>query len=413
MVKGHAVAAAGAFSLLVVGLLTLRLARRGRVAEPTPIAPVSQTKVDGDGARPPRPPDGKVAPGAPTMLHLDPRHTNRSPFAGPLSPNLAWTFDTGGPIEAAPAMLDDGTIVVASLSGKLFGLNDKGELRYSVDLGDRVYGSPLVQNDGVFVGSDAHKFFGLTKEGNIRFRLDAESDVDTGAAPAPWGGIVFASGRVLYASKPDGTLIWRVQARRKCFSSPAVADDGTVYVGSQDHNLYAITPEGKVKWRIDLGADVDSSPAIEDDATIVVGNDKSEIVAVSPEDGQVRWRSDVGGYVRGALSIGRDGTIFAGTYGPTPHLVALEPEDGRVRFRFSIRGTGAPEFGIHGGPVEDSEGRLYFGAQDDHAYALTAGGSLVWKFKTGGDVDAPLAITPTGLLLVGSDDGKLYALASP
>jgi outer membrane protein assembly factor BamB len=113
------------------------------------------------------------------------------------------------------------------------------------------------------------------------------------------------------------------------------------------------------------------------------------------------------------LSIGRDGTIFAGTYGPTPHLVALEPEDGRVRFRFSIRGTGAPEFGIHGGPVEDSEGRLYFGAQDDHAYALTADGSLVWKFKTGGDVDAPLAITPRGLLLVGSDDGKLYALAPP
>ena len=117
--------------------------------------------------------------------------------------------------------------------------------------------------------------------------------------------------------------------------------------------------------------------------------------------------------MRGALSIGRDRTIFAGTYGPTPHLVALEPEDGRARFRFSIRGTGAPEFGIHGGPVEDSVGRLYFGAQDDHAYALTADGSLVWKFKTGGDVDAPLAITPRGLLLVGSDDGKLYALAPP
>src|SRR5207247_853460 len=81
--------------------------------------------------------------------------------------------------------------------------------------------TPLVQSEGIFVGSDAHKFFGLTKEGTIRFRLDADGDVDTGAAPAPWGGIVFAAGRVVYASKPDGTLLWRVQARKKCYSSPA------------------------------------------------------------------------------------------------------------------------------------------------------------------------------------------------
>jgi outer membrane protein assembly factor BamB len=81
-----------------------------------------------------------------------------------------------------------------------------------------------------------------------------------------------------------------------------------------------------------------------------------------------------------------------------------------VRFRFPVSGTGASEFGIHGGPVEDAAGRLYFGAQDDHAYCLTSEGALVWKLRTGGDVDAPLVITPKGLLLVGSDDGKLYAV---
>jgi outer membrane protein assembly factor BamB len=204
-----------------------------------------------------------------------------------------------------------------------------------------------------------------------------------------------------------------MQARRKCYSSPAVADDGTVYVGSQDHFLYAIGAGGKVNWRTDLGADVDSSPAIEDDGTVVAGSDKGDVVAISPLDGTILWRANVGGYVRGALSIGRDGTIFAGTYGPTPHMVALEPETGRVVFRFPVRGTGAPEFGIHGGPVEDKDGRLYFGAQDDHAYALSAEGTLLWKFKTGGDVDAPLVITERGLLLVGSDDGKLYALGPP
>jgi outer membrane protein assembly factor BamB len=410
MFHRYAVVAGGAFTLLVIGFTTMKLARRPKSGQAGTAALASEAKGDGGQARAP---DGKVSSGPPSMLHLDPRHTNRSPFVGPRAPKLLWTFDTGGPIQAAPIVLDNDTIVVASLGGKLYGLSDTGELRYQVDLGDRVYATPLAQSDALFVGSDAHKFFGLTKEGTIRFRLDADNDVDTGAVPAPWGGIVFASGRVVYASKPDGTLFWRLKTKRKCFSSPAVADDGTVYVGSQDHHVYAITPEGKVKWSLDLGADVDSSPAIQDDGTVIVGSDKSEIVAVAPEDGSIRWRTDVGGYVRGALSIARDGTILSGTYGPTPHMVGLDPVDGRLRFRFSIRGTGAPEFGIHGGPVEDAEGRLYFGAQDDHAYALTSDGAIIWKFKTGGDVDAPVVITPRGTLLVGSDDGKLYAIGQP
>jgi outer membrane protein assembly factor BamB len=396
---------------VIAAVVSVRIPRQPKV-ESTSFTGTASTAASSEleVAAPPTRASGRVRAGPPSMLHLDPRHTNRSPFEGPTEPAVAWTFDAGGPIEAAPAMLDDGTILVASLGGKLFALTEAGKLRFSVDLGDRVYAAPLVYGDGIFIGSDAHKFFGMTREGVIRFRLDTPGDVDTGAAPTPWGGIVFASGRVLHATKPDGTLLWRVQTRRKCYASPAVADDGTVYVGSQDHYLYAVSPEGKVRWRVDLGADVDSSPAVQDDGTIVVGSDKGDVVAITPENGDIKWAATVGGFVRGAMSLGRDGTVLTGTYGPTPKLVALEPAGGTVRFRFLVSGTGASEFGIHGGPVEDAAGRLYFGAQDDHAYCLAADGTLVWKLRTGGDVDAPLVITPKGLLLIGSDDGKLYAV---
>jgi outer membrane protein assembly factor BamB len=407
MVKQHLVVMAGMFSAVVAVLASFRMNRRARPEEPS-VAHGLVVAADA-GLKGRAPGAGKVSSGPPRMLHLDPHHTDRSPFTGPSAPQVAWVFDAQGPIAAAPAILDDGTIVVASLSGVLFGLTESGQQRYSVDLGDRIYSAPLVHDDALFVGSDVHKFFGLTPGGSIRFRLDADSDVDTGPAPTPWGGIVFAGGKVVYASKPDGTVLWRMHAKRKVYSSPAVADDGTVYVGSQDHHLYAVAPDGNVRWRVDLGADIDSAPAIEDDGTVVVGSDKGEVVALDPT-GDVKWHTDVGGFVRGAMSVARDGTVLAGTYGPTPALVALDPANGRQRFRFAIAGTGAPEFGIHGGPVEDAKGRLYFGAQDDNAYCLSADGALVWKFKTGGDVDAALVITPHGTLLVGSDDGKLYAL---
>lgn len=412
MVKQHLVVMGGTLTAVIAVLASFRTVHRARShPPPAPVAVASAPAEVADGGHhPARPADGKVSAGPPRMLHLDPRHTNRSPYEGPTSPRIAWTFDTQGPIAAAPVVLDDGTIVVASLSGVLFALTEAGQQRFSVDLGDRIYATPLVQNEGIFVGSDVHKFFGISSGGSIRFRLDADSDVDTGAVPAPWGGIVFAGGKIVYAVRPDGTLLWRIHARRKVYSSPAIADDGTVYVGSQDHRMYAVSPEGKVRWRVDLGADVDGAPAVEDDGTVVVGTDKGEVIALAPDSGDVRWRTDVGGFVRGAMSIGRDGTVLTGTYGPTPALVALDPADGRLRFRFSIAGTGAPEFGIHGGPVEDAAGRLYFGAQDDNAYCLSADGALLWKLKTGGDVDAPVVITAHGLLLVGSDDGRVYAL---
>ena len=377
-----------------------------RPAVEGPIAPpASQTP-----AVPPRPRDGKVAPGAPRMLHLDPRRTNRSPFTGPSSPNVAWTFDAGGPIEAAPALLDDDTILVASLGGKLHALRTDGSPKFSVDLGDRVYSSPLVTENGIFVGSDAKRFFGLTRDGRFRFRLQTQGDADTGATVTPSGTIVFAAGRMIYGIRPDGTLVFRVKTARKAFSSPAVGEDGTIYVGSQDDHVYALAEDGSLRWRTNVGADADGGPAIADDGTVYVGTDGGEVIALDPQTGAIRWRRQVHGYVRGSFSVGRDGTIFAGTYGPMPRLVALAPEDGSIRFEFPIRGTGALEFGIHGGPVEDAQGRLYFGAQDDYLYALGPDGTLLFKFKTSGDIDASPVLLPDGTLLVGSADGKLYAI---
>ena len=38
--------------------------------------------------------------------------------------------------------------------------------------------------------------------------------------------------------------------------TPAVGDDGTIYVGSQDNKLYAINSDGTLKWSYYTGGDV-------------------------------------------------------------------------------------------------------------------------------------------------------------
>ena len=309
-----------------------------------------------------------------------------------------------------PAITPDGDIVVASLSGKVARLSPAGAVVWAADLGDRVYASPLILGDAVMVGSDARRFVALAlATGKTRWRLDVRGEADTGAADAPDGGVVFAAGRVLHGVRPDGAVRFRLELPRKIYAAPAIADDGTIYVGAQDHRLYAVTPGGAVAWSRDLEGDVDCAPAVGDDGTVYAASDAGIVAAFDPQ-GHERWRAQVGGFVRGGLTVSRSGAVIVGTYGPAPRVVVLEGATGAERWSFHVQGTGAAEFGVHGAPLEDREGTLYFGSQDDSVYALDAGGGLLWTFPTHGDVDAPIAIGPGGALYVGSDDGHLYAL---
>jgi outer membrane protein assembly factor BamB len=193
-------------------------------------------------------------------------------------------------------------------------------------------------------------------------------------------------------------------------TSPAVAPDGRVFLGSQDHHAYALTPQGGPLWAVDLGADVDGAPVLGDDGAVYVGTDGDEVVRLDAGDGHVVWRRKVGGFVRGTLSMTRGGDVAAGVYGPTPREVVLEASSGDVRWKFPIQGTGAREFGVHGGAIEDAAGALVFGAQDDSVYAIDSSGEILWSFMTGGDVDAPVTMLSDGSVVFGSDDGKVYML---
>jgi len=259
----------------------------------------------------------------------------------------------------------------------------------------------------IYVGSDAKKFFAISPEkGAIVWSLETRADADTGAVIAKDGTLVFASGSHVFDVRRGGDIAWRFSAKGKIFTAPAIGDDGTIYVGSQDDHAYAITPAGSEKWAVSLSADVDGSPAISDDGGIFFGTDADDVVRLEL-DGGIAWRSDVGGFVRGPLSISRDGSLVVGTFGPAPREVRIDGKTGSIMGSLRIQGTGAREFGIVGGALEDDDGTSYFGAQDDAVYAISRDGSVRWRLLTGGDVDAPLTLLPDGALVIPSDDGKI------
>jgi outer membrane protein assembly factor BamB len=345
------------------------------------------------------------------MVHGGPRHLHRSDAHGPRTPKVGWRVKVSGAVAAqVTTSPDERTLYVATLEGSIVALaKDDGAQRWSTTLGDRVYSTPLVHADGtIYVGSDAKKLVALSPEGAITWRLEVDGEADSGPVLAKDGTIIFAAGAAVHSVRRGGDLAWRFTAKGKVFTSPAISDEGLVIVGSQDDRVYALAPSGALAWSTDLGADVDGAAVIADDGAVYVGTDKAEIVRLEAR-GKIAWRTPVGGFVRGVLSLARNGDVLAGTYGPVPRVVRIAP-DGTIRGAFAIRGTGAREFGIHGGPLEDADGTLYFGAQDDAAYAIGPDGAVRWRFETGADVDAPLTMLSDGSLVVPSEDGTITML---
>ncbi len=90
-------------------------------------------------------------------------------------------------------------------------------------------------------------------------------------------------------------------------AAPAIAADGTVYVGNGD-GLRAIDgATGTVKWTF-TSADVTSSPAIGGDGTVFFGVADGSFYAVHP-DGTLRFKVSTGGRISSSPAIALDGTV--------------------------------------------------------------------------------------------------------
>jgi outer membrane protein assembly factor BamB len=81
--------------------------------------------------------------------------------------------------------------------------------------------------------------------------------------------------RVWFSQEPKGHVAWRVPVGPMQGSSPVVAPDGTIYIGTEDTNraLVAFNTNGTQKWAIPLaGQKVRTTPAIRNDGSIVVAS---------------------------------------------------------------------------------------------------------------------------------------------
>jgi large repetitive protein len=278
---------------------------------------------------------------------------------------ILWEFTAGNTrkIYTSPSLGKDGTIYV-SASNFLYAINPDGTLKWEYDIGHS-----WSYNNSPSIGDDETIYVG--------------------------GGNSY-----LYAINSDGTLKWKYKTEANIDYAPAIGNDGTIYIGSDQH-LYAIYSDGTLKWKYKvLGPEIKSSPAISKNGTIYIYDSHQMLYAINSE-GKINWYTGLSGWFK-SFAIDDNGKVYIGTSSNKLYTIS---SDMIVELFFEADG-------IISSPVIGDDGTIYVGSSDRHMYAINSDGSLKWKYNTTETFSsASPAIADDGTIFIGSGT-NLFAINS-
>ena len=100
---------------------------------------------------------------------------------------------------------------------------------------------------------------------SLRLSLGPNKLITFFVMPKPkFRGNMMQTGRSPIRPTTTGGELWTYRTGKGIFSSPVIAGDGTVYLGSADRYFYALTPKGKVRWKF-LAQEINDGAGLLDD----------------------------------------------------------------------------------------------------------------------------------------------------
>ena len=198
---------------------------------------------------------------------------------------------------------------------------------------------------------------------------------------------------------------WNFKMQYSCISSPAIDENGTLYIGTDSHDgLFAINPDGTEKWRANIG-NADSSPAIGSDGTIYCGSNHGTLYAIN-SNGTQKWEVHIGaGWAFSSPLIDENNMIYCAS--TDSHVLSAVYPNGTIKWNFYA------EDRIYCSPALDENGIIYIGSNDGYLYSVLPNGTMNWKYYCGGRLGvAEVSIGDNGMIYCGATSGYLYALYS-
>lgn len=362
--------------------------------------------------------------------YQDRRLLGRSAVDGPAKKRAGWTARLSSQTRAWAILDADGRVITGDSSRVTAFDPTSGDRVWSTKLGAAVRGHALARADGSVVVSAGKRVVCLSRDGSEVWSYTTPSEADSPAAGADGTLYVGSLGGTLVALSPDGEELWQHEADA-AIHSPSVADDGTLYCGGAPLLLHALAADGTPLWTLAPRGRLKDykgvypwvnclqSPSIADDGTLYAGSQVTpalwvdghevkdydfpkvgSLFAVSPS-GKKLWEYDHGTCATLTPTIGTDGTLYAGT--SAWRVVALTPA-GNAKWQF-VTGHGSCPF-VYSPPI-GADGMLYAGTSNGELYCITPEGKERWRYAADHHQLPDLSsnnLTPPAL----AADGALY-----
>lgn len=318
------------------------------------------------------------------------------------NPTRKWEYVAGtrDTVISAPVVGPDHSIYFAVATetqpqtGGVVALTSRGEIKWSDLPGGMFRPRKFGVEAAPTLSADGKRLYVAGSDG-VLYALDA----DTGATK--W---------ILFTGPPD-------QHATGIFTTPAVAEDGTIYIGAsdlifggQESLVWAVSPQGEKVWTTPAFSTLEASPAIGPDGTIYVGANDGQFFALEPKDGSVKWEARLNGPIFATPAVSGDGTVYVGS---DAYETRAYSSQGHELWRYAA----SPGIGISLG----ADGTVYIGAietpsRDVHLgklYALTSGGQPKSGFPlvlNDGWIRTVPAVRADGMIVFGADNGRVYGV---
>mgnify|MGYP001167106692 CR=1 FL=1 len=285
----------------------------------------------------------------------------------------------------------------------------------------------------------------------LMWESDVASQEITGMSISVDGDTIYAASadHYLYAvDASDGSVTWQYQAEHEFVGTPAVDENGNIYIGSKDDYLYCLFWDGKLKWKEKLDSDVTSSPVLSDSGFVVVCTDdylyaydsagtslwmydqcgsystpaisddgtiymagSGDLHAID-ENGNLTWVADLTQAEYSSPAIGDDGVIYCpeGHNSSSPGAINAIDSDGSILWSYALG-----DMPYLSNPATGPDGTIYIGCDDDYLYAIDPDGSLKWRYLMDNSMNgSSFAVDATGnvLTIAQSANSSLVALNS-
>jgi eukaryotic-like serine/threonine-protein kinase len=270
-------------------------------------------------------------------------------------------------------------------------------VKWSFKTDGKVFSSPVICNNKVFVGSDDSFIYALnTSDGSLSWKFKTGGRVSSSVAV--FNSKIYAvsfDGYIYCLAQNSGNMLWKFRsAGERVFEAPGI------------HGLPEKDRILKDPWDMFL-----SSPVVAN-GSVFFGCGSGVCYALDCDSGKKEWEFATSGVIHSSPAYS-DSTVFFGSW--DSYMYALNSNNGLLRWKYKT-GTDTVYYnqvGFQSSPVV-YKGVVYSGCRDANVWALDAKtGELKWKYYNNGSwVIVTPAIHNDTLYFTTSDTHKLIALAT-